>query len=98
MGTSSWRASPVVGNAFMDDTNAPAAVIFFFTTDGKSFMSIFNCSVRSSKLDVEHPAYLSIYVFKRPSSSAGCDFIDGVLNMRGSDEDEGGGTGNDMAP
>jgi hypothetical protein len=37
------------------------------------------------------------FVFKRPSSSAGRDFIDAVLNMGGSDEDDGGGTDNDEA-
>jgi hypothetical protein len=39
-----------------------------------------------------------IYVFKCPSSSAGCDFVDGVLNMGGSGEGEGNGTGNDAVP
>jgi hypothetical protein len=43
-------------------------------------------------------AYSSIYVFKCPSLSAERDFVDGVLNMGGSDEGEGGGTGNDAAP
>jgi hypothetical protein len=48
------------------------------------------------RANVEHLTYSSIYVFKRPSSSAGHDFIDGVLNMGGSGEgeSEGGGTGN----
>jgi hypothetical protein len=39
MGTSNWRASPTVGNAFVDDTNAVAA--FFFTTDGKTYTCAF---------------------------------------------------------
>jgi hypothetical protein len=46
--------------------------------------------------NIEHLTYSYIYVFKRPSSSAGRDFVDGVLNMGGSDK--GGGTGNDTAP
>jgi hypothetical protein len=41
--------------------------------------------------------YSSIYVFKRPSSSVGRDFIDRVLNMGESGECEGGGTGYDAA-
>jgi hypothetical protein len=40
----------------------------------------------------------SIYVFKYPSSSAGRELVDGVLNMGRSSEGEGGGTGNDVAP
>jgi hypothetical protein len=44
----------------------------------------------------ERLSYLSIYVFKCPSSSVGRDFVDGILNMGGSGE--GGGTGNDAAP
>jgi hypothetical protein len=35
MGTSSWRASPAMGNASVDNTNVVATVTFFFTTDGK---------------------------------------------------------------
>jgi hypothetical protein len=42
VGTSSWRARPVVGNASMDDTDVTVAATFFFTTDGKSFMPTFN--------------------------------------------------------
>jgi hypothetical protein len=45
MGTSSWRASPIVGNASVDDTDAVAIVTFFFATDGKSFVPTFNCSI-----------------------------------------------------
>jgi hypothetical protein len=41
--------------------------------------------------------YSSIYAFKCPSLSIGHDFIDGVLNVRGSGKGEGGGTGNDAA-
>jgi hypothetical protein len=48
MGTCSWRASSDVGNASVDDTNVATAVIFFFTTDGKSFVSTFNCSIRNT--------------------------------------------------
>jgi hypothetical protein len=50
------------------------------------------------RANVERLAYSSIYVFKHPSSSARRDFIDGVLNMGGSGEGEGGDTGNDTAP
>jgi hypothetical protein len=38
------------------------------------------------------------FIFKRHPSSAGRDFIDVVLNVGGSDEGDGGGTGNDAAP
>jgi hypothetical protein len=47
MGTSSWRASRTMGNAFVDDTDA--ATTFFFTTDGKSFVHTFNCSIRNTR-------------------------------------------------
>jgi hypothetical protein len=38
------------------------------------------------------------FVFKRPSSLAGHDFIDAVLNVGGSDEGDSSGTSNDEAP
>jgi hypothetical protein len=44
--------------------------------------------------NVERLVYSSIYVFKR-HSSAGPDFINRVLNMGGSSEGKGSGTGND---
>jgi hypothetical protein len=47
------------------------------------------------RANVKRLTYSSIYVFKRPSSSAGRDFIDGVLNMGGSGE--GGDTVYDAA-
>jgi hypothetical protein len=47
--------------------------------------------------NVKRLAYLSIYIFKHPSSSAGRNFADGVLNMGGSGKGKGGGTGNDVA-
>jgi hypothetical protein len=47
MGTSSWRASPTVQNASVDDTGIAAAATFFFATDGKSFVSTFNCSIHN---------------------------------------------------
>jgi hypothetical protein len=50
------------------------------------------------RTNVERPAYSSIYVFKRPSSSVKCGFVNGVLNIGGSGEGEGGGTDNDVAP
>jgi hypothetical protein len=48
------------------------------------------------RANIERLAYLSIYVFKHPSSSVGRDYINGVLNMEWSGE--GGGTSNDAAP
>jgi hypothetical protein len=48
------------------------------------------------RTNVEQLTNSSIYVFKRPSSSARRDFADVVLNVGGSDEGDGGGTGNDM--
>jgi hypothetical protein len=33
------------------------------------------------RVNVKRLAYSSIYIFKHPSSSAGRDFVDGVLNM-----------------
>jgi hypothetical protein len=47
------------------------------------------------RANVEWLTYSSIYVFKRPSSSTGRDFAGTILNMGGSDEGDGGGTGND---
>jgi hypothetical protein len=38
------------------------------------------------------------FVFKRPSSSTGRDFIDEVLNVGGSGNGNGSGTGNDATP
>jgi hypothetical protein len=49
------------------------------------------------RANVECLAYSSIYVFKRPSSLAGRDFINGVLNMGASGEGEGSDTGSDTA-
>jgi hypothetical protein len=48
MGTSSWRASPAVGNASVDDTDAATTMTFFFTTDGKSFVPTFNYSIQNT--------------------------------------------------
>jgi hypothetical protein len=48
--------------------------------------------------NIELLTYSSIYVFKYPSSSAGHNFVDRVLNTGGSDEVEGGGTSNDVVP
>jgi hypothetical protein len=50
------------------------------------------------RTNVKRLAYSSINVFKCPSSSVGRDFNDGVLNMGGYSEGEGGATGNDMVP
>jgi hypothetical protein len=82
-----------VGNASVDDADA---ALTFFTLHGKSFVHILSIIPFIIRANVEHLAYLSIYVFKHPSSLAGCEFIDGVLNMGGSDE--GGGTDNDAVP
>jgi hypothetical protein len=88
VGTSSWRASLVVGNASVDDTNAAAVATFFFATDGKSFMPTFNCSIRNtskcrtSRLLV-HLCLQTFFFIDRH------DFIDGVLNMGGFGEGEG---------
>jgi hypothetical protein len=38
VGTSSWRANPVVRNASMDNTNT--VTTFFFTTDGKTYLCL----------------------------------------------------------
>jgi hypothetical protein len=43
------------------------------------------------RANVERLAYSSISVSKRHSSSTRREFIDGALNMGGSDEGEGGG-------
>jgi hypothetical protein len=48
------------------------------------------------RANVEQLANSCIYVFKRPSSSAGRDFTDAVLNVGGSGEGDDGGTGNDV--
>jgi hypothetical protein len=83
--TFNWWVSPTVGNASVDDPDAVAAATYFFTTNGKSFVPTFNCSIcnmskyRTTRLLVER------------------DFIDGVLNMGGTDEGEVGGVGNDVA-
>jgi hypothetical protein len=54
IGTSSWRASPAVGNAFVDDTDVAAATTFF-ATDGKSFVPTFNYSIHNtSKCRTSH--------------------------------------------
>jgi hypothetical protein len=47
-GTSSWRVSPAMGNASVDDTDIAAATTFFFTADCKSFVHTFNCSIRNT--------------------------------------------------
>jgi hypothetical protein len=38
------------------------------------------------------------FVFKRPSSSVGRDFVDAVLNVGGTGEGDSGGTGYNMMP
>ncbi len=83
-------------NASMDDTDATVTTTFFFSTDGKIYSCILSIVTFVIRANVEWLTNLSIYVFKRPSSSAGHVFINLVLNMRGSDEGEGGGTGNNV--
>jgi hypothetical protein len=58
MGSSSWRASPAVGNATVDDTNVAAT---FFSTDDKTYLclSIVTFVIRAS---VERLVNSSIYV------------------------------------
>jgi hypothetical protein len=36
-----------MGNASMDDTDIAVIMTFFFVTDGKSFVSTFNCSIHN---------------------------------------------------
>jgi hypothetical protein len=48
MGTSSCWASPTMGNASVDVTDAAAASTFFFATDGKTCVSPFNCYIRNT--------------------------------------------------
>jgi hypothetical protein len=71
---------------------------FFFATSGNSYVPIFSIVPFVIRANVECLAYSSIYVFKRPSSSVKCGFVNGVLNIGGSGEGEGGGTNNDAAP
>jgi hypothetical protein len=55
VGTSSSRASPAVGNASVDDTDAVATATFFFANYGKSFVRTFNYSIRNtSKCQTSH--------------------------------------------
>jgi hypothetical protein len=63
------------------------AVTVFFATNGKLFVPTFNCS----RANVKRLVYSSNFVFKHPSTSAGCEFVNGVLNTGGSDKGEGGG-------
>jgi hypothetical protein len=48
MGTSSWRASPTVGNVSLDNTDTTATTTFFFATDSKTFVAPFNCYIRNT--------------------------------------------------
>jgi hypothetical protein len=81
----------------MDDIDVAAAATFFFTTD-VSHLCLLSIIPFVIQANVERLAQLSIYVFKHSYLSVGRDFIDGILNMGGSGEDEGGGTGNDAVP
>jgi hypothetical protein len=94
VGTSSYRASPGMGNASVDDIDVAAT---FFATKGKPFVPILSIVPFVIRANVERLAYSSIYVFQRPISSAGHEFIDEVLKMGGSGEGEGSGTDNDAA-
>jgi hypothetical protein len=82
----------------MDDPDVAAATTFFFATGGTSFVPILSIVPFVICANVECLAYSSIYVFKCHSLSTGHEFVDGVLNMGGSDEGEDGGTGNDTVP
>jgi hypothetical protein len=48
VGTSSWGASLAMGNASVDDTDTAATMIFFFATNGKSFVLTFNCFIHNT--------------------------------------------------
>jgi hypothetical protein len=76
----------------MDDTDATTTTTFFFATDGKSFLPIFNCFIRNTS-KCQTTCLLIHYVFKHPSSSARHHFVDGVPNMGGSGKGEGDGSG-----
>jgi hypothetical protein len=91
VGTSSWRASPAMGNGSVDDTDATATTTFFFATDSKSFVCLLSIVPFIIRANVERLAYSSISIFKRPSPSVGREFVNRVLNMGGSGEGEGGG-------
>jgi hypothetical protein len=68
VGTSCWRACPVVGKASMDDTDVGTAVTFLFATDGKSFVPTFNCSIcnmskyRTSRLLIHLCLQVSFFI------------------------------------
>jgi hypothetical protein len=47
VGTSSWRTSPAMGIASINDTDVAAASTFFFATDGKTSVPPFNCYIRN---------------------------------------------------
>jgi hypothetical protein len=103
-----------MGSTSVDNPAIPAAMTFFFATNGKLFVPKLSIATfffaTNGKLfvpklsivpfviqaNVECLAYSSIYFFKHPSSSVGCEFINGVLNMGGFGE--GGATCNDAAP
>jgi hypothetical protein len=76
----------------VDDTDAAVAVTFFFTTDGKSFVPTFNCSIRNRANVERRPFMSSSVLLRQPNATSSM----GVLNMGRSGE--GGGTGNDAAP
>jgi hypothetical protein len=80
----------------VDDTDNAAAATFFFPTD-ESHLCLLSIVPFVIRANVKCLAYSYIYDFKCPSSSVGREFIDGVLNMGGSDKGEGGGTGNDVS-
>jgi hypothetical protein len=84
-----------VGNASVD--NIDAATTFFFITDGKTYSCLSSVTF-VIRVNVERLANSSIYAFKRPSSSAGHDFTDAVLNVGGSSDGDSGGNSNDAAP
>jgi hypothetical protein len=95
VGTSSWRASHIMGNTSVVDTDAIAAATFFFPTDGKLIVPILSIVPFIIQAKMSNISLTCPFVFKCPSSSAGREFVNEVLNMKGSGEGEGGGTGND---
>jgi hypothetical protein len=86
-----------MGNAFLDDIDATTARHSSSspTVRHLCLLSIVTFLIQAN---IERLANSPIYVLKRPSSSAGHDFTDAVLNAGGSGQRNGGGTDNDAVP
>jgi hypothetical protein len=83
-----------MGNASVDDTDAANT---FFATDDKTYLCL-SILTFIIWVNIERLSNSSIYVLQWPSSSAGHEFADVILNMVGSGEVDDGGNGNDGAP